>query len=317
MRKVLITLLALASGVLALRLGPTSLSLTQLLSGDLEAHTVVWQLRLPRVLLAALVGGGLALAGACIQGIFRNPLADPSLLGVAGGAAFAAALGIAFAPAVAASPWLLAGVAFVGGLLATLIVLSFGGRNTDLYTILLAGLAVNAAALALVGLIGVLSMETTFRSISFWTMGSLNQATWIDVGVASLILPCALLLIRRASTLDGLVLPDAEAQSLGITVSQSRRQVIVLVAAITGIAVSLTGVIAFVGLIVPHMIRLSMGATHRTLLPCAFAGGAILIVLADLLSRTLIVPMEIPVGIITALLGAPIFVLLLRAQVKA
>ena len=148
-------------------------------------------------------------------------------------------------------------------------------------------------------------------------MGSLNQATWIDVGVASLILPCAIVLIRRASTLDGLVLPDAEAQSLGITVSQSRRQVIVLVAAITGIAVSLTGVIAFVGLIVPHMIRLSMGATHRTLLPYAFAGGAILIVLADLLSRTLIVPMEIPVGIITALLGAPIFVLLLRAQVKA
>ena len=185
----------------------------------------------------------------------------------------------------------------------------------DLYTMLLTGLAVNAASLALVGLIGVLNSDTTFRSISFWTMGSLNQATWLDVGVAMLILPCAILLLLRARMLDGMVLPEAEAMSLGIAVKETRRQVIVLVAAITGIAVSLTGVIAFVGLIVPHMVRLLVGASHKTLLPCAIFLGAILMVLADLLSRILIAPMEIPVGIITALLGAPIFVLLLRAQV--
>lgn len=315
MKGLLIVLIAIAVVGLALSMGPTSISAAQLLSGDPEANTVIWHLRMPRVLLAACVGGGLALAGACIQGVFRNPLADPSLLGVAGGAALAAALGIALIPFVTASPWLLAGLAFLGGLLATSIVLSFGGRNMDLYTMLLTGLAVNAASLALVGLIGVLNSDTTFRSISFWTMGSLNQATWLDVGVAMLILPCAILLLLRARMLDGMVLPEAEAMSLGIAVKETRRQVIVLVAAITGIAVSLTGVIAFVGLIVPHMVRLLVGASHKTLLPCAIFLGAILMVLADLLSRILIAPMEIPVGIITALLGAPIFVLLLRAQV--
>ncbi|MEK9592125.1 MAG: iron ABC transporter permease [Gammaproteobacteria bacterium] len=302
-------------GSLVLMVGAVPLDWTQLLAGDSQGQTILWQLRLPRVLLAGLVGGGLALAGACVQGLFRNPLADPTLIGVAGGAALAAAICIAVAPLLLANPWWIAGAAFLGGLTVTFLVLAISGRETALHTLLLAGLAVNAVSLALVGLIGVLVVDESFRSIAFWTLGSLNHATWQEVVVALLMLPLAWRLIYRAEALNAMVLSEHEFSSLGFSSQLIRREVIVLVAAMTGIAVSLTGVIAFVGLIVPHMARIAFGAMHQTLLPLAFMMGAMLMMLADAASRTLIAPMEIPIGIITALIGAPVFIALLRKQV--
>ena len=295
--------------------GAVPLDWTQLLAGDTQSQTILWQLRLPRVLLAGLVGGGLALAGAGVQGLFRNPLADPTLIGVAGGAALAAAICIAVAPLLLANPWWIAGAAFLGGLTVTFLVLAISGRETALHTLLLAGLAVNAVSLALVGLIGVLVVDESFRSIAFWTLGSLNHATWEEVVVALLMLPLAWRLIYRAEALNAMVLSEHEFSSLGYSSQSIRREVIVLVAAMTGIAVSLTGVIAFVGLIVPHMARIAFGAMHQTLLPLAFMMGAMLMMLADAASRSLISPMEIPIGIITALIGAPVFIALLRKQV--
>ena len=294
--------------------GAVPLDWTQLLAGDSLGQTILWQLRLPRVLLAGLVGGGLALAGASVQGLFRNPLADPTLIGVAGGAALAAAICIAVAPLLLANPWWIAGAAFFGGLTVTFLVLAISGRETALHTLLLAGLAVNAVSLALVGLIGVLVVDESFRSIAFWTLGSLNHATWEEVVVALLMLPLAWRLIYRAEALNAMVLSEHEFSSLGYSSQSIRREVIVLVAAMTGIAVSLTGVIAFVGLIVPHMARIALGAMHQTLLPLAFMMGAMLMMLADAASRSLISPMEIPIGIITALIGAPVFIALLRKQ---
>jgi iron complex transport system permease protein len=302
-------------GSLVLMVGAVPLDWTQLLAGDSQGQTILRQLRLPRVLHAGLVGGGLALAGACVQGLFRNPLADPTLIGVAGGAALAAAICIAVAPLLLANPWWIAGAAFLGGLTVTFLVLAISGRETALHTLLLAGLAVNAVSLALVGLIGVLVVDESFRSIAFWTLGSLNHATWQEVVVALLMLPLAWRLIYRAEALNAMVLSEHEFSSLGFSSQSIRREVIVLVAAMTGIAVSLTGVIAFVGLIVPHMARIAFGAMHQTLLPLAFMIGAMLMMLADAASRTLIAPMEIPIGIITALIGAPVFIALLRKQV--
>ena len=301
-------------GSLVLMVGAVPLDWTQLLAGDSLGQTILWQLRLPRVLLAGLVGGGLALAGASVQGLFRNPLADPTLIGVAGGAALAAAICIAVAPLLLANPWWIAGAAFFGGLTVTFLVLAISGRETALHTLLLAGLAVNAVSLALVGLIGVLVVDESFRSIAFWTLGSLNHATWEEVVVALLMLPLAWRLIYRAEALNAMVLSEHEFSSLGYSSQSIRREVIVLVAAMTGIAVSLTGVIAFVGLIVPHMARIAFGAMHQTLLPLAFMMGAMLMMLADAASRSLISPMEIPIGIITALIGAPVFIALLRKQ---
>ena len=298
-------------------MGAVPLGLDQWLAGDPQGQTILWQLRLPRVLLAGLVGGGLALAGASVQGLFRNPLADPTLIGVAGGAALAAAICIALAPQLLANPWWVAGAAFLGGLIVTFLVLAVAGRETALHTLLLAGLAANAISLALVGLIGVLVVDESFRSIAFWTLGSLNHATWQEVAVGLLMLPLAWRLIYRADALNAMVLSEHEFSSLGYASRVIRREMIVLVAAMTGIAVSLTGVIAFVGLIVPHMARIAFGAMHQTLLPLAFVMGAMLMMLADAASRTLIAPMEIPIGIITALIGAPVFIALLRKQVTS
>lgn len=277
----------------------------------------MWQLRLPRALLAEFVGAGLALAGASVQGLSRNLLADPTLIGVAGDAALAAAIRIAVAPPLLANPWWIVGAPFFGGPIATFLVLAIAGRETALHTLLLAGLAASAVSLALVGLIGVLVVDESFRSIAFWTLGSLNHATWQEVVVALLMLPLALRLIYRTHALNAMVLSEHEFSSLGYSSKVIRREMIVLVAAMAGIVVSLTGVIAFVGLIVPHKARITFGAKHQTLLPLEFMMGAMLMMAADAVSRTLIASMEIPISIITALVGAPVFVALLRKQVAS
>jgi iron complex transport system permease protein len=260
--------------------------------------------------LASLLGAGLALAGASIQGVFRNPLADPALIGISGGAALFAAGYLLISSQPDAAMLGLSGSAMLGGLLATGLVLLIGGRQSDIATLLLAGIAINAICLAGVGLLSFLAPEQRLRSVSFWALGSFNHVGWSDVLMALIIVPVMLRLLRLAAVLDVLTLGDAEAGHLGINAKRKRLEVIVWAALITGVSVSLVGIIAFVGLIVPHWVRMTIGAKHVLVLPFSMLGGALLLLAADWFSRWLLAPLELPVGIVTTLLGAPIFVIL-------
>jgi iron complex transport system permease protein len=286
-----------------------------------ERHVaVLLSIRLPRVLLAALVGGGLSVAGAALQGLFRNPLADPALLGVSGGAvlstAFALVLGLG-GLATAFGPAALALAAFAGGLLATLLVwrLASGEQGTSVASLLLAGLAVNALAGAGTGLLLFLADDSALRDIMFWTMGSFGGATWASLMAAGpLLLGACLLMLALGRPLNALLLGEAEAQHLGVDTHTLKRRVVILAALATGASVSVAGVIGFVGLLVPHLIRLALGPDHRLLLPCAALLGATLLVAADALARVVVAPAELPIGIVTTLLGAPCFAWLLRGR---
>lgn len=313
---------ALCSG--ALEIAPAALlrallsplGLTDADSG-LEAAAVL-QLRLPRVLTGLLVGAALAQAGASMQGLFRNPLADPGLVGVSAGAALGAAASLSIAahwlPQAAALPWLTPAAAFAGGLAATWAaarVAEFEGR-LDAATLLLAGLAINAVAGAGLGFILTVADSEALRSISFWMFGSLGRADWqLLRWLAPPLLAILLWLPREAGALDAMLLGDAEAQHLGIDAARLKWRVLALVALAVACSVALCGLIGFVGLLVPHLMRLAGGAQHRWLLGASALGGALLLSLADLVARLAIAPQEIPVGIVTALLGGPFFLALL------
>lgn len=292
-------------------------------TGECEAGAryILTELRAPRALVAALVGGGLAVAGAAMQGLFRNPLADPGLVGVSSGAALGAALAIALdvrapgVPAAIAQPAL----AFAGGLAATWLVyrLARVRGQTSVVGLLLAGIAVGALAGAAIGLLGYLADDRQLRDLSLWLLGGLGGASR---DVAALLLPAVALacglLWRRARELDALLLGEAEAFHLGVDVERLRRRVVAEVALAVGVCVAFTGMIGFVGLLVPHLLRGLVGPRHRVLLPAAALGGAALLLLADAAARTVLAPAELPVGIVTALLGAPVFLGLL-ARVRA
>jgi iron complex transport system permease protein len=279
--------------------------------------------RAPRVLLAAVVGAGLGAAGAAMQGLFRNPLADPGLIGVSAGAALAAVAAIVLgggALAGALGLWLLPGAAFIGGLGATLAMARLGsvGGVTPVATLLLAGVAVNALAGALTGMLIFMADDRQVRDITFWTLGSLAGARWAQVPVVLVLvgLPAALLCLL-ARPLNALLLGEAEAFHLGTRVEAVKRIAVVLAAIAVAGGVAFTGLIGFVGLVVPHLVRLGFGADHRLVLPGAALLGAALLVLADLVARSLAAPAELPVGIVTALLGAPFFLWLLRRRAEA
>ncbi len=302
--------------ILSLVSGYTSLNFGDVWQPGSLTQTVVGEVRLPRAILATLLGGGLALAGAGIQGVFRNPLADPALIGISGGAALFAAVYIVFVSQTGFSLLGLSGSAFLGGVIATLLVLLIGGRQPDLSTILLAGIAINAICLAGVGLMSYLAPDQTLRSVSFWALGSFNHVGWPEVSVGLLVIPAMIRLIALSLVLDVLTLGDREAAHLGISVIPRRIEVILWSALITGISVSLVGIIAFVGLIVPHLVRISFSAKHVVVLPFSAIIGGGLMVAADLFSRSLLAPVELPVGIVTTLLGAPIFVVLVARWSK-
>jgi iron complex transport system permease protein len=280
------------------------------------AGAVLWAIRLPRVLLALLVGATLAVAGGALQGVFRNPLADPALIGVSSGASLGAALCLVIGPRLTGSSsapmlaWVLPLVAFVGALLATLFVLaaaSAPGRR-DIVTMLLTGIAVTALAQAGTGLLVTIATDAQLRSLSFWTLGSLGGATWENLVPAAIPMVLALVLLPRyAAALDLLLLGDAEAEHLGVRVTQVTRRVIVLAALGVGAAVAASGLIGFVGLVVPHAVRLLLGPSHRGVLPVSMVLGAAVLVIADTVSRTVVAPIELPIGVVTALLGAPLF----------
>jgi iron complex transport system permease protein len=280
----------------------------------LDQDAVLWSIRLPRVVLGVLVGGGLAVAGAALQGVFRNPLADPSLIGVSSGASLGAVAAIVLGVAAAGSHTLPL-LAFAGGVVATLAVYAvarFDGR-TEVVTLLLTGLAVNALCGAAVGYLLFIADDQQLRGVVFWSLGSLGGATWpLVLAALPFVALAALVLPLLARSLNLLLLGEREARHLGVEVERVRLLVIVLAALATGAAVAVAGIVGFVGLIVPHLVRLVAGPDHRVLLPASGLLGAALLLFADLFARTVAAPAELPLGVVTALLGAPFFLWLLR-----
>ena len=271
----------------------------------------------------AMVGGLLAVSGTIMQGLFRNPLADPALVGVSSGGAFAAAAAIVFTDSQLGESLrflqhqLLPIAAFAGSLLTTIVlyaIASRGGR-TSIAIFLLAGLAIAAIANAGIGLLVFVADDRQLRDITFWLLGSLSGATWSKLTTLAPVLGVALIAcLSIARGLDVLVLGEAEAFHSGVDVERLKRISIVLVSAMTGVAVSVCGVVGFVGIVVPHLLRLVIGPSHRLLLPASALLGAILLVGADTVARTIVAPAEMPIGILTAAIGAPFFLAMLLRQ---
>lgn len=284
---------------------------------------VIHQIRLPRALLAIAVGGILAQCGAVMQGLFRNPLADPGIIGVSSGASLGAALAIVllsyFGDDVPASMFYLTVPvsAFIGGAVTTVVVyrLGTGENGTSVSMMLLAGVAIAALVGAGIGILNYIADDQALRDLSLWSMGSLAGAKWSGLGLMYITLVLLMLMFQRdADRLNALLLGEAEARHLGIDVQRLKRRLIMLTAAGVGVTVAYAGIIGFVGLIVPHLIRMLLGPNHRSLLPLSCLCGALLLLLADMVARTLAAPLEIPVGIITAFIGAPFFLWLLIMQ---
>ncbi|MDE2148890.1 MAG: iron ABC transporter permease [Gammaproteobacteria bacterium] len=284
-------------------------------AGGSLADTVVWSLRLPRLLLALGVGGALATCGAAVQAVFRNPLAEPGLIGVSSGAALGAALVLTVLPAGSLSqPWALPLAAFVGAALCTVAIMRLARSEgaTSVSTLLLTGVAINAAIGATLGLLAVWASDRGLRAFTLWLFGSLARADWPQlVFAAPLLLAPVLLLPLRGHMLDALLLGEDEARHLGVPVERLKLECLGLVVIGTGAAVATTGVIGFLGLLLPHLARALVGTGHRPMLPLAAVLGAGLLALADALSRSVLAPSELPVGVLTALLGAPPFLWLL------
>ena len=297
-------------GSLLSRLGIDVLPLPSHPQGD----ATLWQVRFPRVALAAVVGAALGCAGAVMQGVFGNPLAEPAVVGVAAGAAVGAFAVIALG-LVTFGSWTTAVAAFVGGLLTTVVVyaLSRSGGRTEVVTLLLVGIAVNAAAGALLGLLTYVADDEARTAMAFWQLGSLNRASWGAVAAAA---PCVAvglaLCLPRARSLDLLALGERSARHLGVDVERTRRVLVVSSALLTAAGVAFAGIIGFVGLLVPHLVRLAVGPGHRVLLAASALGGALVLVVADLLARTAVDYQELPLGVLTAAVGGPFFLWLVR-----
>ncbi|MFN3881272.1 MAG: FecCD family ABC transporter permease [Nitrincola lacisaponensis] len=329
----------LATGLLLLALvlafsasltqGAVSLSVWQVygtLSGlldDAYAQLVIIDIRLPRVVLGAIVGAGLAIAGAAMQGLFRNPLADPGLVGVSSGAALAAVMVI-----VLGGTWLkqwtafwgyfaLPVAAFAGGLLVTAVIYKVSTRNgrTDVALMLLAGIAINAITGAATGIMTYFATDEELRTLTFWSMGSLASASWVDVAIAGFPILCACgLLPLFARPLNAFLMGESVTRHSGFDVRRMKRLVISLTALAVGAAVAVSGVIGFVGLVAPHLVRLLVGPDHRWVLPLSAMMGAFLVVVSDIFARLLISPAELPIGLVMAAIGGPFFLWLLLQQ---
>ncbi|MFJ4121419.1 iron ABC transporter permease [[Kitasatospora] papulosa] len=281
---------------------------------DRVAESVLWNVRLPRVALALLVGSSLGCAGALMQGVFGNPLAEPGVIGISSGAAVGAVASIALGLTFLGN-WTITVCAFVSGLATVLLVyvLSRSGGRTEVVTLILTGIAVNAFAGALIGLFIFFADNAQITQITFWQLGSLSQATWPKVLA---VLPCAALGLLvapfHARKLDLLALGERPARHLGVDVERLRIVLVLVVALLTAAAVAVAGIISFVGLLVPHLLRMANGPGHRFLVPGSALGGALVLVAGDLAARTVADPAELPLGVLTALFGSPFFFWLLR-----
>lgn len=331
-----LSLLLLVALWLSLALGPVSLPLDATLRALLrlvgvpldgdgleQAELILAQIRLPRTLLGLAVGAVLAVSGVAMQGLFRNPLADPGLVGVSSGAGLGAAVAIVGGAALgglpeALAPYLLSISAFAGGFLITALVYRLGRRDgqTSVVTMLLAGIALNALAFATIGLFTYLADDATLRTLTFWNLGSLNGASYARLWpLLVVVLAVIAWLPRRASALNALLLGESEARHLGFDVERLKGELVFCTALGVGAAVAASGLIGFIGLVVPHLVRLLAGPDHRVLLPASALAGASLILFSDLAARLVLTPAELPIGIVTALVGAPLFLyLLLRGR---
>ncbi|WP_235934219.1 FecCD family ABC transporter permease [Paramicrobacterium chengjingii] len=290
---------------------------------DQLSRTVVIDLRMPRILFGALAGAALAVSGASLQSLFRNPLADPGIIGVSGGASAGAVTAIVLLPPLGATAlgWLIPAAAFAGGLLATALIyfLARPGRSTGTARLLLVGIAIGSGFAAITGFFTFAADDDELETIVFWQMGSLGSIDWAKLALATpaLIVGIAIM-ISLHRRLDMLSLGERQAQHLGLNVMATRGLVITITALLTGATVAFAGTIGFIGLVVPHIVRMAFGPRHRAVLPISAVTGGLLIVIADTLSRTIAPPSEVPIGLFTALLGAPFFLWLVinSKQVK-
>lgn len=333
--------LLIVASVISMIMGAVNFSVVDLLSvfgGEKTdktelARSIILELRFPRTVLCLLVGAILGLCGACLQGLFRNPLADPGIIGVSAGAGLGAAVAIVLLPVIQAKIFHLVGsdlgwltlsstslFAFIGGLLSTLLVFKIGQTSygTNVGIMLLSGVALGSLALAALGFLQFISTDTQLRDISMWQLGSVANASLSSLWVCFVVLCImAFVLMKQANGLNALLLGEAEARHLGVEVENLKKKIIIICAFGVGLSVAVAGMIGFVGLIVPHICRTLLGPDHRKILPMSALIGAIILLVADLFARQIAAPAEVPIGIITALLGAPFFiVLLIRSRNK-
>jgi iron complex transport system permease protein len=329
----LLALVALAITVIAICVGPVSVPAGKVfaaLTGQTASLTIIERavivdIRLPRAIAALAVGAVLGICGAAMQGLFRNPLADPGLVGVTSGASVGSVLYLKFGATVLAGFSALLGnfalpvAAFAGGLATTWLMYrsaQVAGR-TVISLMLLAGVAINALGAALIGLVLFFSDDDQLRQFTFWTLGNVGHASWTKLAAAApLLLACVAAALRHARPLNAFLLGEAEAGHLGVNLQRAKNSLIFATAAGVGAATSIAGGIGFVGLVVPHVMRLAFGPDHRWLLPASALGGAALLCAADLFARTAAAPAELPIGVITAIFGAPVFFALLQSQRK-
>lgn len=290
---------------------------------SLRDRVVINDIRLPRIVLGTLVGASLAVSGAVMQGLFRNPLADPGIVGVSSGAGLGAITiivlgGTVLAPVIGVlGIYALPLAAFFGGLASTLLLYRVATRRgqTSVATMLLAGIALGALAGALSGILVFIADDQELRDLTFWGLGSLAGATWAKIWAAGPFILAGLLVTPfLARGLDAMVLGEATANHLGVRVQRVKNTAIVTVAAATGASVAVSGGIGFVGIVVPHLLRLTIGPEHRYLLPASALLGASLLLVADAISRVVVAPAELPIGIVTAAIGAPFFLWILLRQ---
>lgn len=317
--------------IASITVGPMNISFTDSLRGLIGAHSelaphiqlVINEIRLPRTILCMFIGAILAVCGVVMQGLFRNPLAEPGIIGVSAGAALGGAFAIVvFAEFSQNHPQLmnLAALplfAFLGGALTTMLVYWLGTNkfDTSVTIMLLAGVAISALSGAAIGFLNFSADDQMLRDLTLWSMGSLAGANWAGIGLASVTLVVLLFWFhKKAMSLNALLLGESEARHLGVPVQKLKRQLILLSAVGVGVTVSICGAIGFIGLVIPHLGRMLAGPDHRTLLPISALLGALLLTCADMIARVLLAPAELPVGIVTALIGAPFFIYLLFQQ---
>lgn len=321
---VIVLLAAIVWGAVNISLHDMQLALVNWLTGKEPGsinEAVFLQIRLPRVLLCGITGAILAVSGVLMQGLFRNPIVEPGLVGTSAGAAFGASFVFVFASWFGAEvqmivgPFLVPLFAFIGALISTFIVYQLSKTNSrvSLTSLLLVGVAINAVALSGTGFMTYLARDPQARSISFWNLGTFSGASWIQVEIVFIVAVFVMIIaFFNSKKLNAFILGEEEAGYLGIDSRNLKRKILIINTAMVAIATSFVGVIAFMGLIVPHVMRLLVGSDHRKLIPASILGGSILLLIADMGARLLLAPAEIPIGIITSLVGAPVYILLLK-----
>ncbi|MFN8334114.1 MAG: iron ABC transporter permease [Cyclobacteriaceae bacterium] len=334
-----LAMLLVATGLISLTIGAVSVPLTDVLTIllhkigvashwqiDSTSELVLTTIRLPRIFMTILVGAALGVSGGALQGLFRNPLVEPGLIGVSGGSAAGVVLLIVFGSTLFLSTdtilynAVIPVVAFAGGALATLLVLGLGKQSgkTNIAVLVLTGVAVNALAGAIIGLSVFYANENQLRTFTFWTLGDLGGATADKLIIAApLLIGSIVVLLLQSRALNAIALGEAEAYHMGVNVERTKRIIVFFSALAVGVSVSLAGIIGFIGLVIPHLVRVLFNSDHRLVLPASVLGGAWLLLVADIIARTLVAPAELPIGVMTSLIGAPFFIaLLMKAKLK-